>query len=318
MRPWRLLLVAVAALLLLPSAASALVVGIADQKPDMFRDPRFAAMGMRYARVSVGWDVLTSPWQTQQLDGWMQAAHAAGVQPLVSFGHSRGRGTRRVLPSPSRLTYEFLRIRMRYPWATTFATWNEANHCGEPTCHRPRLVAAYWRALRRACPRCTILAAEVLDEPNMVSWVKAFQRSAKVPPRWWGLHNYLDANRLRTTGTRALLRAVRGQVWFTETGGIVARRNRSTVAGFPETTRHAATAIHWVFDKLVPLSRRVTRVYLYHWNAASRLDSWDSALIAANGRVRPGFRVVQKELFTRALARLRRTAAKPAERKRRR
>jgi hypothetical protein len=308
------LLAALMALLLLPSAASALVIGIGDQKPDMFRDQRFAAMGIRYARVSVGWDVLTSPWQTQQLDAWMAAAHAAGVEPLLSFGHSRG-PARRVLPSPSRFTYEFRRIRTRYPWVRTFATWNEANHCGEPTCHRPQLVAAYWRSLRRECPKCTILAAEVLDEPNMVSWVKAFQRTAKIRPKWWGLHNYLDANRMRTTGTRALLRAVKGQVWFTETGGIVARRNRSKVAGFPETTRHAATAIDWVFRRLVPLSRRVTRVYLYHWNAQTKLDTWDSALIAYNGRIRPGYRVVQKELFTRALARLRQPVAKRVGRK---
>ena len=45
----------------------------------------------------------------------------------------------------------------------------------------------------------------------------------------WGLHNYIDANRFRTRGTRALLRAVKGDVWFTETGGLVVRRNGSTV-----------------------------------------------------------------------------------------
>ena len=91
---------------------------------------------------------------------------------------------------------------------TDYASWNEANHCGEPTCHRPALVAAYWRKLRGECPTCRILAAEVLDMPNMTSWVKAFRRAAKVEPRYWGLHNYIDANRLRTTGTRRLLKTV--------------------------------------------------------------------------------------------------------------
>ena len=53
----------------------------------------------------------------------------------------------------------------------------------------------------------------------------AFRRHAhEVEPRYWGMHNYIDANRLRTTGTRRMLRAVKGQIWFTETGGIVARR----------------------------------------------------------------------------------------------
>ena len=113
--------------------------------------------------------------------------------------------------------------------------------------------------------------------PNMVSWVRAFRRAAREEPRYWGLHNYIDANRARTTGTRRMLRAVKGQVWFTETGGIVARRNRHKVT-FPESAKHAATATRFLFDKLVPLSRRVTRVYIYHWNADAPAATWDSAL----------------------------------------
>src|SRR5436190_1738883 len=59
--------------------ARALTVGIADNKPDMFFDPRFAAAGISQARLSVGWDALTSPWQTEQLDQWLNAARAAHV-----------------------------------------------------------------------------------------------------------------------------------------------------------------------------------------------------------------------------------------------
>ena len=151
----------------------------------------------------------------------MAAARGAGVDPLVSFGHSRT--DRRSLPTPERFLFEFRRFRARYPWVKEYAAWNEANHCGEPTCHRPRLVAAYYRNMRRECPDCRILAAEVLDMPNMVSWVRAFRRAAGEEPRYWGLHNYIDANRARTTGTRRMLHAVKGQVWFTETGGIVSR-----------------------------------------------------------------------------------------------
>ena len=35
------------------AAASAVVVGIADQKPDMFTDPRFDALGIKHARLTV-------------------------------------------------------------------------------------------------------------------------------------------------------------------------------------------------------------------------------------------------------------------------
>jgi len=290
------------AVLTVAAPAQALTIGIADQKPDMFSDPRFLEAGIKYARRAVPWDALTSPTQTAELDAWMNAARQAGVDPLISFSHSST--NRRQLPTPERLLYEFRRFRARYPWATEYASWNEANHCGEPTCHRPDLVAAYWRKLRIACPTCRILAAEVLDMPNMTSWVKAFRRAAKVEPRYWGLHNYVDANRLRTTGTRRLLKATgHALIWFTETGGIVSRTNRNKVT-FPESAEHAAKATRWVFDKLVPLSRRITRVYLYHWNSYPGPKTWDSALIGPTGKPRPAYRVLQRVLLQRAAHKL--------------
>jgi hypothetical protein len=296
---------AVAATLCAAAPAAALTVGIADNKADMFFDPRFQASGVQHARISIGWDALSSPWQTEQLDRWLTAARKDGVAPLVSFGHSRT--DRRSLPTPERFLFEFRRFRARYPWVREFATWNEANHCGEPTCHRPALVAAYYRSLRRECPDCRILAAEVLDMPNMVSWVRSFRRRAREEPRYWGLHNYIDANRARTTGTRRMLKAVKGQVWFTETGGIVRRSNRRKVT-FPESAKHAATATTFLFKKLVPLSRRVTRVYIYHWNADATPTNWDSALIGPTGRARPAFRIVARVLHRQAVRRAARAA----------
>ncbi len=284
---------AVVALLVLAAPAHALTVGIADNKADMFADPRFGLWGVGHARVTVAWDALSSGWQTEELDTWMNAARVANVAPLVSFGHSRT--DRRRLPTPERFLYEFRRFRARYPWVNEYATWNEANHCGEPTCHRPALVAAYYRGMRRECPTCRILAAEVLDMPNMVSWVRAFRRHAHEEPRYWGLHNYIDANRRRTTGTRRMLRAVKGQVWFTETGGIVARRNRHKVT-FPESAKHAATATRFLFHRLVPISRRVTRVYIYHWNTDAPGTTWDSGLINRHGKSRPALNVVRSRI----------------------
>jgi hypothetical protein len=296
-----ILLVVLLAALSAASSAQALTIGIADQKPDMFTDPRFLAADLHYARRAVPWDALTSPTQTAELDTWLNAARTANVNPLISFTHSST--NRRQLPSPERLLYEFRRFRARYPWVTDYATWNEANHCGEPTCHRPELVAAYWRKLRVACPTCRILAAEVLDMPNMTSWVKAFRHRAKVEPRYWGIHNYIDANRLRTIGTRRLLKAVKGQIWFTETGGIVSRTNRRKVT-FPESTEHAAKATRFLFDDLIPLSRRITRVYLYHWNSEPGPKTWDSGLIGPTGKPRPAYRVLQRVLAQRAAAKL--------------
>src|SRR6059058_3138359 len=150
MRRLSLLVLAMAAVFALAApvaqASPPVTIGIADQKVDMFGDQRFLATGITHARLSVPWDALSVRYARQQVDDWMQAAHAAGVSPLISFGHSAA--NRRRLPTPERFLYEFRRFRAAYPWVRDYATWNEANHCGEPTCHRPTLVAAYFRKLR--------------------------------------------------------------------------------------------------------------------------------------------------------------------------
>jgi hypothetical protein len=292
------------AALALPSAANAVAtiapfpagvqIGIADQKPDMFSDPRFGELGLRRARLAIGWDALTSPWQVEELDTWMNAAREAGVEPLISFGHSRT--ARRVLPTPERLKYEFRRLRARYPWARTYATWNEANHCGEPTCNRPELVAAYYRAMRSECPSCTILAAEMLDMPNIDEYVVRMRRKLGYTPAIWGLHNYVEANRFTMRRLRALLRVTPGAtLWLTETGGLVSRRNASTT-DIPEGPRHAGEVTRYIFDRILPSNPRIARVYLYHWNAGPASSTWDSGLITPGGRSRTSLEVLARVL----------------------
>jgi hypothetical protein len=269
-------------------------VGIADQKADMFTDPRFGVLGITRARLAIGWDALTSRWQVDLLDAWLGGAQAAGVEPLISFMHSRT--ARRKVPTPERLKYEFRRFRQIYPWVTTFATWNEANHCGEPLCHRPKLAAAYYRALRRECPTCTIIAPEVLDMPNMARWVRDFNRALGYSPKIWALHNYVEANRFKMRRLRQLSRiAPRSQVWLTETGGLVRRDNGSTTK-IPEGPRHAGEVTRYIFDHIVPRNPRVTRIYLYHWNSESPKTSWDSALITPGGRERSALFVLARVL----------------------
>jgi hypothetical protein len=270
----------------------------------MFTDPLFTGLKLQDARVSIAWNALHVRWQRQELDAWMAAAKAAGVRPLVTFDHARSTSARarKQLPRPEQLAHELRMLRRRYPFVRQFASWNEANYCGEKTCHRPELVAAYYRALKLACPTCRILAAELLDMPGMTQWVRGFIHKARLQPKYWGLHNYLDANYLRTSGTRALLRATKGEIWFTETGGIVKRRNGSRVRGFTESATHAAIATRWVFNKLVALSpRRITHVYLFHWNPSTTHDSWDSGLVNIHDQPRPAYRVLKK--FLAALAR---------------
>lgn len=275
-------------------------IGIGDQKPAVFDDARLRALRFRYVRRSVAWDALRFADQRADLDAWVRGAEAIGAEPLITLARSRTTNAPRYRPpTGSQYLREFLRMRKRYPAVRTWSSWNEANMCGVGTCDRPDLVARYYNAMRRNCPGCKILAADLLDQPNMVGWAREFRRAARFEPKYWGLHDYVDANRFQTTRTVALLKAVRGEVWLTEIGGIVARRNRSTIR-LPQSNAHAARATRFVFDRLARLDRRVARIYLYHWRSSTSRDSWDSALIGADNKARPALAVVERVLGRRA------------------
>jgi hypothetical protein len=269
-------------------------VGVGDQTPAMFADSRFQALGIEYARLSVPWDALADSRQRQGVDAWLQAALADGVDPLISFDHARGKRSR-ALPTPARFEREFRRFHATYPWVTDYATWNEANYSGERTYRRPGLVAAYYRGMRRVCPMCNVLGAELLDVSNMVSWVHQFKQALHGEPEIWGLHNYVGANRLQTGTTRELLAVTRAPVWFTETGGVISRANHSST-GFPLSAAHAAKVMRFLFERLAHLSTRIERIYVYQWDGGGPKASWDSGLIAPNGRARPGYAVFAREL----------------------
>jgi hypothetical protein len=271
-----------------PATVDALVIGVGDQTPTMFKDPRFLALRIGYARFDVAWDAIDKPAEREKVGEWLAAARKAGVEPLVSFDHDYRRRWHRTLPSPARFATAFSHFHARFPWVHDFATWNEANYCGEPTCHRAARVAAYYLAMRRVCAHCNVLAAELLDVGGMVAWIDQFRAALHGEPAIWGLHNYVGANRLRTTSTAALLKATSAPIWFTETGGIVSRNNHSSL-GFPESATHAAAVTRFIFDRLARLSPRVQRIYIYQWDGAGPRASWDSGLIGPNGKVRPAY-----------------------------
>ncbi len=133
----------------------------------------------------------------------------------------------------------------------------------------------------------------------MVSWVRQFQTTLGHQAPIWGLHNYIGANRLQSASTMALVKATTGQIWFTETGGLVARHNHSAV-DFPQNPAHAALVTNFLFNRLAHLSPRITRVYLYQWNAGpGKKQVWDSGIVGPEPTftARPAFTD-----FVRALA----------------
>jgi hypothetical protein len=298
----RSLLVVVAGLALVlasPVPASAAsrpklpLVGFGEQSPKVFSNPHWTALGLKPMRLVVGWDALRYRWQRNEIDAWMTGARAVGARPLIAFTRSRAHWRNRVVPSARTYVREFREFRRRYPEVRDYLIWNEANHGSQPVHRRPERVAEYYDAVVRACPRCNVVGADVLDSSNMVAWVTAFRRAAKHRPKIWGLHNYIDANRLRSTGTRQLLKLVKGQIWFTETGGLV-RRKKSSPIRFPQSSRHAGKVTRYVLYRLANLSPRVKRIYFYHFENPGRDFPWDSGVMTVHDKPRPAYHVIAR------------------------
>jgi hypothetical protein len=275
------------------------IIGIGEQKPAMFSSKAFRKLGLRHARYTAPWDTLDDPYQLQLLDAWMGAARAAHVRVLLGFAHSlRSERLAHVLPKPRRFARAFKGFRRRYPWVRDFVVWNEANHPGALTAKRPRRAAQYFDAVASHCRACNVVAADVLDTPGMVSWVTRFRHYARHRPKIWGLHNYGDANGLKVKSTPRLLALTRGRIWFTETGGVVVRRvyrGTRVLRTFRYSLRHAARSTEHALA-LSCLSRRITRVYLYHWQPPPTVTNWDSGLLDRRGRPRPAYQAVRRWL----------------------
>ena len=110
--------------------------------------------------------------------------------------------------------------------------WNEINHFTQPTFKKPKAAARFTKIARRACKGCTVLAADILDQADNTKakrptfrsatrYIKRFRKFYKGPRKICGIHNYSDTNRFRSTGTKAIVKALGcKQIWLTETGGI--------------------------------------------------------------------------------------------------
>jgi hypothetical protein len=297
-------LVAVLALTAVATAAPAgakVRVGIGDQNPSMFTDPLFGPLKVKRSRVIVPWNVAQKRRYRRGLDAWLKAANKAHVTPLVTFGAPpTSRCPRRRCRAPSVKQYikAFKAFRKRYRSIREIGPWNEANHRSQPTFRKPKRAAQYFNAVRKRCRGCRIVAADVIDESNMVPWLMVFKRFAH-GARLWGLHNYKDTNPRRGQifgGTKKLLRTVRGQVWLTETGGIVkfVLPNRRTLFRFNE--KRANRAIKRMFHLARKYRGRIKRLYIYNWVAPSRRARFDAGLVRHNGKPRPGYKTVKRNI----------------------
>jgi hypothetical protein len=299
-----ILVTASIALAVVPATSSGLQMGIGDNSSRMFGQPLYLALHTKVSRYVAPYDVADRPRDLAAVNAWITAADAHHVQPFIAFYHSRARPND--LPSVAKYTLAVKRFIALHPQITVYSAWNEANR-GRATKSPgdgsfrgpdPRHAAGYYLALKNACSKCTVVGLDVLDSTNIAStirYIRAFQRYARGRlPTIWGLHNYSDTNRFRSAGTRAVLATVRGQLWLTETGGVVKFGSE-----FPNHhgagLKRAKQALTYMF-RLAASNHRITRLYIFDWFGGTSSVRFDAGLVDRKGKPRPGYAVVRKHL----------------------
>ena len=287
-------------------AAASFQAGIADEGTEMFSDELWRQLHTHVTRYIAPYDTAVRGYSLMKADAWIHAAERQHQQVLVAFYHSEYTPTK----MPSIKTYErdVKKFMALFPNVHQYQPWNETNRGDVRYSYEkfdsPTAVesAEYYQALRRLCSKCTILGLDILDQnlvgPTLtyVSEFKAELHHLHVPtPTLWGLHDYSDTNRFSSERTRAILGAVPGDVWLTETGGIV-----KFGGAFPNYRgsglARAAKALGFMFG-IASSQPRIKRLYIYQWTGGTSSTIFDSGLTDAHHHPRPGYVIVCAHLY---------------------
>lgn len=290
-------LLAGVALLAPATASGAAKVGVADNSPAIFQDPLYTQLGSKITRKIIPIDTIEKGGPAlADLDKYMLLARASRVEVMIAFNPTAGHkfNTTRDLPTPAKYRRYFKQYLKRYPWQRVYQSWNEINHFSQPTYKNPRRAAQFTNEAVKACRKCKITAGDFLDQKGLASYFKRFKRALKVKPKYWGLHNYSDTNRFRSKGTREFLRLTRrGEVWLSETGGVVQLCPRR--CSFAYNEKRAAKAIRYMFT-LARSNKRIKRLYTYSFYGVPRTERFDAGIVGPGGNKRPGYNEIAKRL----------------------
>ena len=289
-----------AVLVAVPAAQAKVRVGLSEQNPTMFDQSNWQKLKLKRVRYIVSWDYAKYDFERAEVSRFMNAARIHRQEVLVTFNSHRGCFANnkykksKVCKAPSAKAYKAAvkGFRKEFPFAKTFAPWNEVNHVSQPTYRKPKLAARYYKAMKSACKKCTVMAADVLDSSDVKSYLRKFQRATKSKGRIWGLHNYKDVNRLQSKGVRNVAAVTRGQIWLTETGGFVQFKGSR---GFGYSLKRAAARTKYMF-RLAKKNKRVKRIYVYRWFGEDRSARFDAGLVGPDGSSRPGLTQFRKSI----------------------
>jgi hypothetical protein len=283
-------------------AASAYLTGVADEQSEMFSNPLWQQLHTKITRYIAPYDAAVRPYSLQLARQWIAAAEAQHQRVLVAFYHSEYTPTR--MPSQAVYKRDVQKFIALFPKVREYQPWNEANRgnvahlFASPSALES---AEYYKTLRSVCRGCTVLGLDLLDQQSVgpsLRYLAQFRRDVlhlKAPaPSVWGLHDYSDTNRFSSSRTRAVLAAVPGQVWLTETGGIVKFGGAFPNKNGSGLTR-AAKALSYMF-RIAGSNSRIKRLYVFQWSGATQAARFDAGLTDPHYNPRPGYVIVCEHL----------------------
>ncbi len=276
-------------------AAASYLTGIGDEQPEMFTNPLWQRLHTKIARYIAPYDAVAHPYSLDRAKLWIKAAEAHHEQVLVAFYHSEYSPTK--MPSVKIYQRDVQKFVKLFPHVRQYQSWDEANRGNVPhyfSSPSATAAAQYYQALKRVCKGCTVIGLDILDAYNIgptLQYISEFKREIgklrTVMPSTWGLHNYSDINRLQSWRTRDLVRALGGQVWLTETGGIVQFGGAFPNSHGSGLTR-AAKVIKYMFA-VASSEPRVKRLYVYDWTGGVSSTRFDAGLMNAHDQPRMGY-----------------------------
>jgi hypothetical protein len=278
------------------------MTGVGDEQVEMFSNPLWQQLHTRIVRYIAPYDAAVHPDSLTRARVWIAAAEAAHQQVLVAFYHSEHTPT--VLPSVAQYKHDVEKFVQKFPHVRQYQAWDEANR---GTVYRqfssPSATAnaEYYQALIRVCKGCTAIGLDILDAYDIgptLTYISEFKREIgrlrTIMPKIWGLHDYSDLNRLESWRTRELARALGGQVWLTETGGIV-----QFGGAFPNShgsgLARAAKVLKYMFA-VASAVHQVKRLYIYDWSGGTSRTRFDAGLTDVHHVPRAGYLVVCHQL----------------------
>ncbi|HEY2181968.1 MAG TPA: hypothetical protein VGH09_09890 [Solirubrobacteraceae bacterium] len=283
-------------------AASSYMTGLGDESPEMFSDGDAQRLRTKIARYIAPYDAVAHSYSLDKAKAWIRYAEGQHMQILVAFYHSEYSPTR--LPSVAQYKHYVEKFIRRFPRVHQYQAWDESNRGnirGVLASPSASATAQYYQALIRVCKGCTAVGLDVLDANDIaptLQYISEFKREIgklrTVMPKIWGLHNYSDINRFESWRTRQLSRALGGQIWLTETGGIV-----QFGGAFPNRNgsglRRAAKVASYMFN-VAAAQPQIKRLYIYNWLGGNARTRFDAGLTDNHHRPRPGYVIVCKHL----------------------